>query len=122
MLLRRSAGPPTRRFSAHSAAALALASLALVQSVAAGGIGVLAYVSARIAGRRLTRAERGGALCSVGGLIALGVSLAKASGEGGTGSTAAILLWLGVTAGVAAALLLLRNSIGRAVAYGLAGG
>src|SRR3954468_7907721 len=35
------------------AAALSLASLALVQSVAAGGIGVLAYASARIGGRRL---------------------------------------------------------------------
>src|SRR4051794_13672567 len=34
------------------ALALALASLALVQSVAAGGIGVLAFVSARVAGRR----------------------------------------------------------------------
>src|SRR5437763_7371591 len=34
------------------AAALALASLALVQSVAAGGIGVLAFVSARVARRR----------------------------------------------------------------------
>src|ERR1051325_6512428 len=35
------------------ATALALASLALVQSVAAGGIGVLAFVSARVAGPRL---------------------------------------------------------------------
>src|SRR5439155_20403209 len=33
------------------AVALALASLALVQSITAGGIGVLAYVSARLAGR-----------------------------------------------------------------------
>src|SRR5215472_6995937 len=33
------------------AAALALASLALVQSIAAGGIGVLAFVSARLAHR-----------------------------------------------------------------------
>ena len=35
------------------AAALALAPLALVQSIGAGGIGVLAYVSARVSGRRL---------------------------------------------------------------------
>src|SRR5919202_2249097 len=39
------------------AAALALASLALVQSIAAGGIGVLAFVSARVARRRLSRRE-----------------------------------------------------------------
>src|SRR5918911_1843529 len=37
------------------AAALALASLALVQSIAAGGIGVLASASARFAGHRLSR-------------------------------------------------------------------
>src|SRR3954451_5102943 len=40
------------------ASALALASLALVQSVSAGGIGVLAFVSARMGGRRLSRYER----------------------------------------------------------------
>src|SRR5919205_2539339 len=58
------------------AAALALASLALVQSIAAGGIGVLAYVSARLARRRLSRRELGGVLVSVLGLAALAVSLA----------------------------------------------
>src|SRR5882724_4232508 len=42
------------------AAALALASLALVQTIGAGGIGVLAYVSARITGRRLSRREVSG--------------------------------------------------------------
>src|SRR5919202_6608294 len=46
------------------ATALALASLALVQSVAAGGIGVLAYLSARVAGRRLSRRELNGVLVS----------------------------------------------------------
>ena len=35
------------------AAALALAPLAVVQSIGAGGIGVLAYVSAKVSGRRL---------------------------------------------------------------------
>src|SRR5256885_1533217 len=64
------------------AAALALASLALVQSIGAGGIGVLAYVSARITGRRLSRREVGGVIVSVLGLLALGVSLAGGSGEG----------------------------------------
>ncbi len=39
------------------AAALALASLALVQSIGAGGIGVLAYISARASRRRLGRRE-----------------------------------------------------------------
>src|SRR5947209_8519318 len=68
------------------AAALALASLALVQSIAAGGIGVLAYVSARIARRRLRRRELAGVAVSVAGLVALAVSLARSSGGGGRGS------------------------------------
>jgi hypothetical protein len=104
------------------AAALALASLALVQSVEAGGVGVLAFVSARMARRRLRGRELGGVLVSVAGLLALAVSLAGGSGEGGPGSTGAILLWLGVTAGVAVALLLVGRKIGAAVADGLAGG
>src|SRR5579871_3238968 len=37
---------------ASYAAALALAPLAVVQSVGAGGIGVLAFVTARVSGRR----------------------------------------------------------------------
>jgi hypothetical protein len=105
------------------AAALALASLALVQSVAAGGIGVLAYVSARVAQRRLSRRELSGVLLSVLGLAALGVSLVGGSGGGGTGSTRAILLWLGVTAGVAVLLIAIGKRFGTvAVMYGLAGG
>src|SRR5262249_31621421 len=47
------------------AAALALASLALVQSVVAGGIGVLAFASARFSGNRLSRRELSGALLSI---------------------------------------------------------
>jgi hypothetical protein len=105
------------------AAALALASLALVQSVAAGGIGVLAYLSARVAHRRLSRRELAGVLLSVLGLAALAVSLAGGSGGGGTGSTRAILLWLAVTAGVAILLIGIGKRFGAvAVTYGLAGG
>jgi hypothetical protein len=105
------------------AAALALASLALVQSVAAGGIGVLAYVSAHLARRRLSRRELSGVLLSVLGLVALGVSLVGGSGGGGTGSIGAILFWLAVTAAIALVLIFLGRKFGFvAVAYGLAGG
>ena len=105
------------------AGALALASLALVQSVAAGGIGLLAYASARMAQRRLSRRELAGVLASVLGLLALAVSLVGGSGKGGTGSTAAILLWLGITAGVAVVLVVVgRALVGVGVADGLAGG
>jgi hypothetical protein len=105
------------------AAALALASLALVQSVAAGGIGVLAYVSAHMAGRRLSGRELNGVLLSVAGLAALAVSLKAGSGAGGHGSTAAILLWLAVTAGAALLLIAIARRVDAvAVCFGLAGG
>ena len=105
------------------AAALALASLALVQSVAAGGIGLLAFVSARVTGLRLRVRERNGVLLSVLGLTALGVSLAGGSGQGGSGSTAAIVVWL-VATGAAAVLVVTlgRKMLGVAVAEGIAGG
>jgi len=104
-------------------AALALASLALVQSIQAGGIGVLAYVSARVTGKELGERERNGVLLSILGLVALGVSLAGGSGEGGQGSTSAILLWLAATAGAAVLVLSLgRVPLGAAVAEGIAGG
>jgi hypothetical protein len=104
-------------------AALALASLALVQSVSAGGIGLLAYVSARMTGRPLGARERNGVLLSILGLVALAVSLAGGSGEGGRGSTILIVLWLAATA--AAAVLVIsagRVMLGVAVAEGIAGG
>jgi hypothetical protein len=104
------------------AVALALAPLALVQSIAAGGVGVLAYVSARVAGRRLRRHEVGGVVVSVLGLVALAVSLIGGERDG-HGSTVPIVVWLAVTAAVA----LLVLNIGRrldamAVAQGAAGG
>ena len=105
------------------AGALALASLALVQSIAAGGIGVLAFVSSRVTARPLSRREARGVLLSVVGLMALGASLAGGSGEGGAGSTAAILLWLGATAAAALAVVSIgRRTLGVAVANGIAGG
>jgi drug/metabolite transporter (DMT)-like permease len=105
------------------ATALALASLALVQTIGAGGIGVLAYLSARISGRQLGRRELSGVVLSVVGLVALAVSLAGGSGKGGTGSTAAILLWIGASAAFALLILLLaRKRLGSAVAAAVAGG
>jgi hypothetical protein len=105
------------------AAALALASLALVQSVAAGGIGVLAFASARLAHRPLTTRELGGVILSVVGLVALGISLIGGAGKGGSGSSTEIFVWLGATAGVAVVLLVLGRRLNAvAVTYGIAGG
>ena len=104
------------------AAALSLASLALVQSVAAGGIGILAFAAARLAHRQLSRRELSGVVLSVVGLVALAVSLAGGSGQGSGGATGPILIWLGATAGAAALVLVLgRRTLGVAVSNGVAG-
>src|ERR1700760_1351979 len=81
------------------AAALALAPLALVQSIVAGGVGLLADFSAPLGGGQLGPRHLLGAGFSVLGLVALAVSLANGSGgEGHSGSTAPVLVWLGATA------------------------
>jgi hypothetical protein len=103
--------------------ALALAPLTLVQSVSAGGIGILAFVSARMGKRRLERHELAGVLISMLGLLALAISLAAGSGEGTGGETGEILLWLGATAAGAVVALALGRKFGAlAVAEGIAGG
>jgi len=104
-------------------AALALAPLSLVQSVAAGGIGILAFVSARMSHRHLGRGELAGVWISMLGLLALAVSLIGGSGEGTGGTTGEILLWLGATAAAAIVALALGRRFGwSGVAYGIAGG
>ena len=104
-------------------AALALAPLALVQSVAAGGVGILAVATAKLAHRPLTRREAMGATFAVAGLVLLGISLSGGQASDARGSLAVIALWLGVTVG--AAILILTT--GRAffqhgVGDGIAGG
>ena len=105
------------------AGALALASLALVQSIGAGGMGLLAYASARLTGRRVTRLELAGSLIAVIGLVALALSLTGSGTGGGHGSLPLILVWLGATA-LAALLVGLygKRLVGAAAAYGIAGG
>jgi drug/metabolite transporter (DMT)-like permease len=105
------------------AAALALAPLALVQSIAAGGIGLLAIFSARLSGTRLGSRRLLGVAVSVLGLVALAISLSNGSGEGHNGSTLAVLVWIGATAALAVAVVLVgRRRLGVAVANALAGG
>jgi len=104
-------------------AALALAPLALVQSVAAGGVGVLALATARIARRRLSRREIAGASSAVLGLGLLAVSLSGGSAREAQGSLAAIALWLAVTAATAVSIFTSgRAFLQRGVGDGIAGG
>jgi hypothetical protein len=105
------------------AAALVFAPLAVVQSVGAGGIGVLAYATAKARGRRLGRRQSTGVASSVLGLLLLAVSLTGSSGGGGRGSTVAILAWLGGIAGLAWLVLWSGRRRGEsAVADGVVGG
>lgn len=85
--------------------AVALAPLALVQSVAAGGIGILALLVARTTRKPLQTRERVGVTIAVGGLVLLAVSLAGGSEEGGTGTWHEIALWLGASVAAAAAAI-----------------
>jgi hypothetical protein len=105
------------------AAALALASLAVVQSIGAAGIGILGFVSARMSGRALDRRHLIGVSMSVVGLIALAISLAQSSGAGNGGSTVGATIWIGATALAAVAVLALGRRMGAdAIADGVAGG
>lgn len=92
--------------------AVALAPLALVQAVAAGGIGVLALFVARTTGTRLRRRERVAVAVAVGGLVLLAVSLAGGSEQGVAGAWVGIAMWLG--ASVAAAAFAIAWGIARA--------
>jgi drug/metabolite transporter (DMT)-like permease len=103
--------------------ALALAPLALVQSLSAGGIGILAFLSSRMAGVQLARRELLGVVVAVVGLVFLGISLAGATGEGDEGEWAGLLIWLAAS-GVLAAVAVRYGSrfLGVAGAHGMAAG
>lgn len=103
--------------------ALALAPLALVQSVCAGGVGILAVATGRIAGRRRTRRELLGASVSVAGLALLAVSLSGGEAPDAPGELGPIVLWLALTC--SAGVLILgsdRAFFKRGVGAGIAGG
>jgi hypothetical protein len=104
-------------------AALALAPLTVVQSISAGGIGILAFASARFSRRRLGRHELAGVVVSMLGLLALAVSLAGGTDEGTGGSIAGIVVWFIATVAAATVALAVGRTVGAlAVAEGVAGG
>jgi drug/metabolite transporter (DMT)-like permease len=103
--------------------ALALAPLALVQSLSAGGIGILAFLSSRVAGVKLARRELLGVVIAATGLAFLGISLAGATGQGDEGVWGGILVWVVASAGLAVvAIRYGPRLLGAAGAHGMAAG
>ena len=103
--------------------ALSLAPLALVQAVAAGGIGILALLVARTTGTPLEARERVGVAIAIAGLVLLAISLAGGSADGVAGTWYAIGLWLAVSVGAAvAAMTVGARPLPGGAAFGLAAG
>jgi hypothetical protein len=103
-------------------AALSLAPLSLVQAVAAGGVGVLAFLAHRL-GTPLGGRERVGAWIAVAGLVLLGVSLTARVHRVPPAHTATLLIVIAAGAGAAGLLAgLLARTRRAAVALGCAAG
>ena len=100
-------------------AALWLAPLSLVQATSAGGIGMMALLVQRRAGRRLPRRDWLGVGLAVAGLLLLGISLAGGSDAGSTPSWPQVAIWMalsvvvaGIAAGPPARLLAAGSGLG----------
>jgi hypothetical protein len=103
-------------------AALRLAPLALVQTVGAAGIAVLALIQSGGHPGRLRRREQVAAAVVLVGLVLLGCSLVGTHPAGREPRWEAAAVWLGACVGAAAVLTLARVSLARAVSLGLAAG
>jgi hypothetical protein len=103
--------------------ALALAPLSLVQATAAGGVGILAVMTARMTGVPLSGREWAAVALAIAGLALLGISLAGGHGEGSTPGALSVGLWLaGSGACAVAAIRLLPPVAGSGAAFGVATG
>jgi len=103
-------------------AALRLAPLSLVQAVSASGIAILALFSVQGHLARLTRYERLAVAIALIGLALLAASLVGTTPSSHTPRALSVILWLGASAVAAVALIVLRLSLARAAALGLAAG
>ena len=115
-------------FAAESAgwlmyvAALRLAPLALVQAVAASGVAVLAFATARGHPSRLARREQAAVVLAVAGLALLALSLVSTTESDQHPAVAGIIIWLAACGGGAVLLIAIPTRFGRAASLGLAAG
>ena len=103
-------------------AALRLAPLSLVQAVSASGIAVLALLTVHGHPGRLARHERLAVSIALIGLVLLAGSLVDSTTSSQTPHPVSVVVWLGASAGAAAALIVVRTRLVRAAALGLSAG
>jgi hypothetical protein len=103
-------------------AALRLAPLALVQSVTASGVAVLAFVTARGHPSRLARREQGAVILALAGLVLLGLSIAGGDATEKRPPVIGIIIWLAACGVGAVLLIVVHTRFGRAATLGLATG
>src|SRR5689334_4638581 len=100
-------------------AALRLAPLALVQAVAASGVVVLAFRTARGHPSRLARREQVAVVLAIAGLVLLALSLVDTAESDQHPAAIGTIIWLAACGAGAALLIAIPTRFGRAASLGL---
>jgi hypothetical protein len=103
-------------------AALRLAPLSLVQAVAASGVAVLAFATARGHPSRLARREQAAVVLAIAGLTLLALSLVGTAESDQRPAALGVVVWLAAFGGGAVLLIAVPTRFGRAASLGLAAG
>src|SRR6516164_5271699 len=103
-------------------AALRLAPLSLVQAVAASGVAVLAFATARGHPSRLARREQVAVALAVAGLVLLALSLVDTAESDQRPAVLGVIIWLAACGGGAVLLIVVPTRFARAASLGLAAG
>ena len=103
-------------------AALRLAPLSLVQAVAASGVAVLAFATARGHPSRLARREQAAVVLAIAGLTLLAFSLVGTAESDQRPAALGVVIWLAAFGGGAVLLIAVPMHFGRAASLGLAAG
>ena len=103
-------------------AALRLAPLALVQAVAASGVAVLAFATARGHPSRLARREQAAVVLAVAGLVLLALSLVDTAESDQRPAVLGVIIWLAACGGAGVLLIAVPTRFARAASLGLAAG
>ena len=103
-------------------AALRLAPLSLVQAIAASGVAVLAFATARGHPSRLARREQVAVVLAIAGLMLLAFSLVDTTESDQRRAVAGVVIWLAACGGGAVLLIAIPTRFARAASLGLAAG